>query len=218
MPFNQVSEKPAALELGSARRIRAHPTLATVPSPPLLFAGADSIQSTRLTLSWYGSPMMVVTGLLANATRNTSCVTEAPSCTVYQFPVDAMEGTFVPVASLVAHTAQSVTTLEVHSIAANTSYQFRVVAVNSLGAGQPGPASEELATLSAIVPDPPTNLIVDSATFSSVKVSWRTPSDTKGYPLLSYKLQRTKGQVLYDAAAEANDGAVTKERDAAAIV
>ena len=88
---------------------------ATVPSPPLLAPlVAGSIQSTRLTLSWYGSPDdggdRIIGSMLQR--RNTSCViVEAlPSCTVYHFLLTRWEA-HLSLLHLVTHTAQSVTTL-----------------------------------------------------------------------------------------------------------
>ena len=197
-------------------------TLATVPLPPVHApeVSPGSVEATKVKLSWFGSSDNGGASILGYVLqrRNTTCVVvdALPSCKSHPFLDDPNEGLFIPVAPNSGHTSSSVITYEIHGMAANTSYQFRVAAVNSIGAGPQGPASIEIATLSATVPDPPTQLRADMATFSSIKMSWRAPSDTKGYPVLHYNLQRTKGAVLFDPMADANNGAVTKERDAAA--
>jgi len=75
----------------------------------------------------------------------------------------------------------------VTGLASNTTYVFRVTAVNALGRG-PASATATVA-MPASVPTAPQNLVVTSVSSGQATLSWTAPSDNGGAPVYDYWVQ-----------------------------
>lgn len=85
---------------------------------------------------------------------------------------------------------------DIRYLAANVTYEFRVSVTNAVGIGPPSPSSTPTTTAPPQLSLPPTKLSVVSSAFTAMEVTWNAPTDTMGYPLLSYELERTSGRPL----------------------
>ena len=92
--------------------------------------------------------------------------------------------------STIPHVASSATTFSDTGLSANTSYSYRVSAINAVGTGSAS-STAKATTLTAAptVPGQPTNLVA-KAGVSKISLTWTAPSDG-GSPITGYKIQRS---------------------------
>jgi titin len=134
-------------------------TLGSVASQPLNVS-ASSVAGTTLTLNW---DLPATNGGLAISDYKVASWTVIP------------------------HTASAVRTFNVTNLTKNKAYQFRVSAINSLGAGA---ASDVLkvSTL-ATVAVAPTGFNSTSITTGAATLGWSAPTDNGGASVTDYKVE-----------------------------
>ncbi len=77
----------------------------------------------------------------------------------------------------------------------NTTYVYRLRAVNTAGVGDPTP--QQSVTLGPGRPGAPTGLSATASTASSIKLEWTAPADDGGAAVSSYSIERADGSGLY---------------------
>lgn len=140
-------------------------TLATTPTAPLGLT-ASRVTSTSLTLSW-----------AAPASDGGAAVTS------YQAELSSNNGSSWTALST---STQLSTSIDLLGLAAATSYQFRVSAINSEGASE---ISQISFTTLATVPAAPRTLAAGSITSSSLTLSWLLPASNGGAAITDYKVE-----------------------------
>ena len=87
----------------------------------------------------------------------------------------------------ITHAASNSRTFSVSALTRGLTYQFRVSAVNSKGAG---PASSTVSVLiPAAAPDAPTTLAVTTITKSGAALSWKAPVSNGGSAITNYAVE-----------------------------
>ena len=153
-------------------------TLNIVPNAPTGLL-ASSITSTGLTLSWtapVGNGGSAVTSYnIYKSTDNTT------------FTVDSSSNT----------TSKAITGLSV-----NTTYYFKVTAVNSQGEGAQSSGLQQ-ATLN-IVPGVPTSLIASDISSTSLTLSWTAPVGNGGSVVTSYNIYKSTDNSTFTVDSSSN--------------
>jgi hypothetical protein len=75
----------------------------------------------------------------------------------------------------------------------NTSYTYRVSAINSTGIGNPSneySATTLPASIQTHIPSSPVVIGITTVSNTSLKITWTTPSDNGGTPITGYLIQR----------------------------
>ncbi|TBR21531.1 MAG: DUF5011 domain-containing protein, partial [Candidatus Nitrosotenuis sp.] len=90
--------------------------------------------------------------------------------------------------TLVADTGSTSTTYSNSGLSAGTQYNYRVSAINAIGAGSASTAAN--ATTSATVPGAPTALSATAISSSQINLSWTAPVDNGGSAITGYKIER----------------------------
>ncbi|XP_014665457.1 PREDICTED: twitchin-like isoform X3 [Priapulus caudatus] len=81
------------------------------------------------------------------------------------------------------------------------TYEFRVMAVNAAGPGEPSQVSQpQVAKEPISTPDPPGTVTVDDITRNSADLSWEKPKNDGGKPITGYIIEKKKGDGEWEAA------------------
>merc|ERR1719440_812443 len=86
------------------------------------------------------------------------------------------------------HTEAGHTSATIDKLKGNTKYTFRIYALNSAGLSPPSAVSEVMMT-APVSPGPPTDLMVEEATASSLKLRWQAPNDNGGAVVEKYNVE-----------------------------
>ena len=142
--------------------LSAFATDPTVPLPPTKL-NATAVSGTQIFLMWT-SPI--------NATQDGVSgykVDMRPSCSgSFNFLVNTTTTSFLST-----------------GLANGTCYQFRVHAINSIGISTP---SNNATATTLSVPSAPTNLVATAVSSTQINLSWTTPSNNGGTPIMNYKI------------------------------
>jgi hypothetical protein len=87
----------------------------------------------------------------------------------------------------ISHTASKSRTFNVSALTRGLTYQFRVSAINSKGAGST--SSTVSVLIPAIAPDAPTTLAVAAITKSTAALSWNAPVSSGGSKITNYAIE-----------------------------
>jgi fibronectin type 3 domain-containing protein len=159
-------------------------TLSTLSTAPRTLS-ASSVTSNSLTLSW-----------LLPTSNGGADITD------YKVEFSSNNGVSW---NEISHEASNSLGFNVTGLANNRSYQFRVSAINEIGAG---PASDTVtATTPATVPSAPRNISSSSVLANSATISWVSPSDNGGLNITDYKVETSRDGTNWTAitrAASAN--------------
>ncbi|MGH9910524.1 MAG: fibronectin type III domain-containing protein, partial [Nitrososphaerales archaeon] len=158
----------------------------TVPSPPTNLSAAK-VSQTQVDLSW-------------NAPSDNG----GSAITGYKIEEKVGTGSFT---AIVPNTGNTNTSYSRTGLTAGTTYTYRVFAMNSAGTSSPSNEVTSSQTINA-VPNPPTNLVVASASPTQLNLSWRAPSDNGGPAVTGYKIEVKSGSNSY-AVLVSNTGSVT---------
>jgi titin len=146
-------------------------TLTVAPGAPLNLA-SSSVTATALTLNW-----------------DLPTSNGGAAITDYKVEFSSNGGTSWTV---IAHDASAVRSFNVTGLSKGRSYQFRVTAVNEVGAG--ATSAVHTVSTSTTVPAVPNSVAVSSVTASSASVSWTAPTDNGGSPITDYTFQTSRDE------------------------
>ena len=107
--------------------------------------------------------------------------------TGYQIEVSPT-GTVNTWTNLVANTRSTTTTYPHRNLLANTTWHYRVRAINSVGPGQPS-TTDDATTGAATAPGPPTQLSATADGQTIINLSWTAPTNTGGAPITGYQIE-----------------------------
>lgn len=141
-------------------------TTQSVPSVPTSLS-ADSITAYSISLSW-SAPLS--DGLA--------------TITDYRVTFTAFGGS-----TLASFVGSANTSIVLHCLTPGRKYSITVAAKNSVGFSMESDAITP--TTAAIVPKPPTNLTISSATSHSLDLSWSAPQSDGGSAIVSYRITYT---------------------------
>jgi hypothetical protein len=144
----------------------------TVPSPPRAL-NATTTSSSQIDLSWLpplnngGNPL---TGYK---------IETRVACT----------GNFILILS---SATTAITSYSNTGLTNSTCYQYRVYALNAVGTSLPSNNATATTFQTPVkhVPSAPTKLSVNTLSNTTLKLTWKAPSDLGGAPIIGYKIQR----------------------------
>jgi len=161
----------------SSSALTAAVNFVAVPSTPTTAPRISAVTTTGMTVTWTASPAIeTVTGYRLQRATNSGFTTGVTTTT----------------------TLASVTNVVVTGLTANTTYYYRVQAINASGTGGYGPAVNG-PTLAVA----PTALTVKAKTVNSVSLSWTQATPTTG---LTYVVKGAAGAALPRGATVAYSG------------
>jgi len=158
----------------------------TLPSPPTNLS-ATKVSQTQVNLSW-------------NAPSDNG----GSAITGYKIEEKVGTGSFTVI---VANTGNTNTSYSRTGLTAGLTYTYKVSAINSAGTSSPSNEVTSSQTIIA-VPNPPSNLVVASASPTQLNLSWKAPSDNGGPAVTGYKIEVKSGSNPY-AILVSNTGSVT---------
>ena len=158
----------------------------TLPSPPTNLS-ATKVSQTQVNLSW-------------NAPSDNG----GSAITGYKIEEKVGTGSFTVI---VANTGNTNTSYSRTGLTAGMTYTYKVSAINSAGTSSPSNEVTSSQTIIA-VPNPPSNLVVASASPTQLNLSWKAPSDNGGPAVTGYKIEVKSGSNPY-AVLVSNTGSVT---------
>lgn len=140
----------------------------TVPQPPTNLSAA-AVSSSQINLSW-----------------NTPSNNGGLPITGYKIERSADGGnTWSTIAS---NTNNTSTTYPDIGLTQNSTYTYRVSAVNLAGTSSP---SNMTSATTFTVPSPPTSLATNATSSSQINLSWIAPSSNGGTPVTGYEIKRS---------------------------
>src|SRR2546430_919503 len=78
-----------------------------------------------------------------------------------------------------------------------TTYIYRVSAINAVGTSNSSNIASAVPTQISSAPYPPTGLIANSASPTSISLSWTAPQNTGGFAITGYKIEYKVGSGSY---------------------
>ncbi len=142
----------------------------TAPQPPTELV-ATATSSSRIDLSW------------------TTPVSDGGSpITGYRIERSTNGGVF---SILVANTASTTTAYSNTGLTPNTTYAYRVYAINSIGTSSSSNIASATTPVTITVPQPPAGLVATATSSSQINLSWTTPTNNGGTAITGYKIEQS---------------------------
>lgn len=141
----------------------------TVPSAPTGLC-ATAVSSSQINLSW-----------TAPSNNGGSAITG--------YKVERSADSGAVWSTIVSNTANTLTSYSDAGLGANSTYAYRVSAINSVGSSAPSNVATATTAVTGgniTVPSAPTGLVARSIGHSKVSLSWVAPSSNGGSPLTGY--------------------------------
>ncbi len=161
---------------------------ATVPSIPVGATGEER-SATMIVLLW-----------------NTPLDPGGADITGYKVEISDDEGETWT--TEVEDTMSTTTHYDDTGLTPDTTYTYRVSAINMIGTGQPSEPDEE-TTPDAMVPGAPTGASATADSDMAITVSWTAPADPDGAPVTGNIIERAYGDVMFLDHADAMGDAFT---------
>ena len=146
-------------------------TSATAPQPPTSLV-ATAASTSQINLSW-----------TAPSNNGGSAITG--------YKIERSMDTGSTWSTLVSNTGSTSTTYSNTGLSPNTTYTYRVSAINSIGTGSPSNVSTATTSTQILPPQPPTGLTATTVSSSQINLSWSAPADNGGSPVTGYKIERS---------------------------
>lgn len=101
------------------------------------------------------------------------------------YQIDQKDGAW---STIIPNTGDTLTTYSVTGLAVDTTYKYRVSAINAIGIGPPSTISSATTYATSTVSSSPTNLQAFSGN-NAVTLTWDVPSSDGGSPIIDYIVQ-----------------------------
>ena len=146
------------------------------PSPPTGLT-ATSSSGTQINLSW-----------------NPPTSNGGPPPTGYKIQYSIDSGNF---ANLVSNTGTAATSYSHTGLSNAHIYSYKVFAINSVGTSNSSNIASAVPTQVSSAPYPPTGLTANSASPTSISLSWTAPQNTGGSAITGYEIEYKVGSGSY---------------------
>ncbi|HET6458538.1 MAG TPA: fibronectin type III domain-containing protein [Nitrosopumilaceae archaeon] len=146
------------------------------PSPP-----------TGLTATSYS-------GIQINLSWNLPTSNGGPPVIGYKIQYSIDSGNF---ANLVSNTGTAGTGYSHTGLSSAHIYSYKVFAINSVGTSNSSNTASAVPTQISSAPYPPTGLTANSASSTSISLSWTAPQNTGGSVIMGYKIEYKVGSGSY---------------------
>ncbi|HYL65820.1 MAG TPA: fibronectin type III domain-containing protein [Nitrosopumilaceae archaeon] len=146
------------------------------PSPPTGLTATTS-SGTQINLSW-----------------NPPAGNGGPPVTGYQIQYQLDSGSFV---NLVSNTRTAATGYSHVGLSAGHTYTYIVFAINSVGTSNSSNTSSAVPMQISSAPYPPTGLVANPASPTSISLSWTAPSNNGGSDITGYLVEYKVGTGTY---------------------
>ncbi|HEX5457900.1 MAG TPA: fibronectin type III domain-containing protein [Candidatus Nitrosotalea sp.] len=93
---------------------------------------------------------------------------------------------------LTSYTGSSSTVYSDTGLSADTSYAYRVSAINSVGTSSPSNVASATTGVVSTVPQTPTGLAATATSSSQINLSWTAPTDNGGSQITGYQIERSQ--------------------------
>src|SRR6185312_15666138 len=93
--------------------------------------------------------------------------------------------------TIVSNTGSTSTTYSNSGLSPNTTYSYRVYAINSVGTSSPSNTASATTLIQVLAPQSPTGLTASSVSSSQINLSWSAPADNGGSAITGYKINRS---------------------------
>ncbi len=142
------------------------------------------------------------TGLVATASSGTQVnLSWNPPTSNGGYPVSGYKilynldsGSF---ATLISNTGTTATAYSHTGLSAGHTYTYQVFAINSAGTSNGSNTASAVPTFVSTAPYPPAGLVASTASPTSISLSWTTPSNDGGSPIIGYKIEAKIGTAAY---------------------
>lgn len=178
--------------------------LVSVPqmTQPLVFADSSTVPnaSTDLTATSMDGQTGIILSWTAPASDNGSAMTG------YMIERSADGGSTW--STIVPNTGSTSTMYEDACLPGNTTYTYRVSAINSVGTGSPSDTASAI-TSGPFSPPPPIGLTATTVSSIPINLSWTAPACDGGSPITGYEVDRSTDGGLTWSTIVSNTGLTT---------
>src|SRR5690348_10343727 len=93
--------------------------------------------------------------------------------------------------TIVSNTGSTSTTYSNSGLSPNTTYSYRVYAINSVGTSSPSNTASATTLIQVLAPQSPTGLSATAISSSQINLSWTAPSNNGGSAITGYKIEQS---------------------------
>ena len=145
-------------------------TSTTAPQPPTNLS-ASSVSSSQINLSW-----------ITPSDNGGSAIT---GYKVERSPDGSRWST------IISNTGNTGTTYSDTGLSPNTTYTYRVSAINAIGSSLPSNIASATTNIQMTAPQPPTGLVATTISSSEIDLSWTAPGNNGGSVITGYQIERS---------------------------
>jgi hypothetical protein len=191
-----VATATVSVTSGTNARVVVTPVAAGTSTITVTVRDADGATTTStfevVVKSAPGAPTSVsqtISGTTANVTWSAPVNTGGLDINGYKIEIQEDGGGWT---TAVANTSSPATSRSITNLSLNSSYSFRVSAINDLGTSAASTASTA-GTVTVTTPAAPTGLSISYPSFGNARVSWSVPTDNGGSAVTGYTVQYEVG-------------------------
>ncbi len=169
---NVIASSAESIYGGDAFSINVSSGTQTAPQPPTNLS-ATAVSQSQINLSW-------------NAPSDNG------GSTITGYQIESSTDSGSTWSTIVSNTGSTSTTYSNTGLTPNTTYTYRVSAINSVGTSSPSNVSSATTSQAPTVPQPPTGLSATAISSSQVNLSWSAPSNNGGSAITGYMVERSQ--------------------------
>ncbi len=167
---NTIASSPASIYGGDTFTVSSGGT-ATISQPPTNLV-ASSISPSQINLSW-------------------SAPSDNGGSVITGYAIDRSTDGGTTWSTIVSNTGSIETTYSNTGLSSNTSYTYRVSAINGIGTSSPSNTASATTGTQTTAPSSPTGLVASASSSSQINLSWTAPSNNGGSTITGYKIERS---------------------------
>ena len=165
----------------------------TVPTAPTSLTSV-AISSSQINLSWIAS--------------------NDGGSPVIGYQIDRSTNSSSTWSTIVSNTGSTATTYSDTGLSLNTTYTYRVSAINGIGTSAPSNVTSATTFEVATAPGSPTGLAATAVSSSQINLSWAAPSSDGGSPITGYMVERsTNGSITWSTIVSSTGSTATTYSD-----